>query len=95
MFRLLLASFIAALAVPASAEIIVVDSSSSHNVRIIRGAPDRCTDGPVIIRLNDASSARPVRCASANPVVASNVTINNTIAIVIDRNHKRRYMRRH
>jgi hypothetical protein len=95
MYRLLLASFIAAAAVPASAEIIVVNEGSSHNVRIMRGAPDRCTDGPVIIRLNDAGSAKPVRCAAANPIVASNVTINNTIAIVIDRNHKRRYMRRH
>lgn len=95
MYRLLLASFIAAAAVPASAEIIVVESSSSHTVRIMRGAPDRCTDGPVIIHLNDARYAKPVRCAAANPVGASNVTINNTIAIVIDRSHKRRYMRRH
>jgi hypothetical protein len=95
MFRLLLASLIAVAAVPAFAEIIVVDGNSSHNVRIMRGAPDRCTDGPVIIRLKDAASAKTVRCAAANPVVASNVTINNTIAIVVDRNHKRRYMRRH
>jgi hypothetical protein len=95
MYRLLVASIIVAIAGPASAEIIVVDGSSSHNIRIMRGAPDRCTDGPVIIRLNDAASAKSVRCAAANPVVASNVTINNTIAIVIDRNHKRRYMRRH
>ena len=95
MIRLLLVSFITAIAVPASAEIIVVDSNSSHNVRIMRGAPDRCMDGPVIIRLNEAKPAKSVRCAAANPVVASNVTINNTIAIVVDRSHKRRYMRRH
>ena len=95
MFRFLLASAFALVALPASAEIIVVDGGSSHNVRIMRGAPDRCTQGPLIIRLKDAGSAKAVRCAAANPVVASHVTINNTIAIVVERNHKRRYMRRH
>ena len=95
MLRFLLASFIAASAVPASADTIVVGKSSSDGVRIIRGAPDRCANGPLIIRLKDPAATRSVRCAAANPVVASNVTINNTIAIVVDRGHKRRYMRRH
>lgn len=95
MLRFVLASFITFAALPASAEIIVVDGGSSHNVRIMRGAPDRCAQGPLIIHLKDGGSAKSVRCAAANPVVASNVTINNTIAIVVERNHKRRYMRRH
>ena len=95
MLRFVLASFITFAALPASAEIIVVEGSTSHYVRIMRGAPDRCTQGPLIIRLKDAASAKSVRCAAANPVVASNVTINNTIAIVVERNHKRRYSRHH
>jgi hypothetical protein len=96
MFRFLLAFCITAAAtVPVAAEVIVVNGKASPDVRIVRGAPDRCADGPLIIRLKDASSQRSVRCAAPNPVTASNVTITNTIAIVVERDHKRRYMRRH
>lgn len=95
MIRLFLATAISASAVPAYAEIIAVNSDASHTVRIMRGAPDRCTDGPVIIRVDDASAAKTVRCASANAQGASSVTINNTIAIVIDRKHKHHHLRRH
>lgn len=99
MIRLFLASAICATTVPAYAEIIAVQSGASHEVRIMRGAPDRCTDGPVIIRLNDASAAKTVRCASANAQMTSSVTVNNTIAIVIDRKvidrkHKHHHLRR-
>jgi hypothetical protein len=95
MFRFVLAAFLVASVAPASADILAVGKSSSESVRVIRGAPERCANGPLIIRLHDAGATKSVRCATANPVVASNVTINNTIAIVVDRGHKRRYMRRH
>ena len=95
MLRFALAAFIAGSAVPASADILVVGKSPSESVRVIRGAPDRCGNGPLIIRLKDPSATRSVRCAAANSEVASNVTITNTIAIVVERGHKRRYSRHH
>ncbi len=45
MIRFFLASAISATAVPAYAEIIAVHSGASHEVRVMRGAPDRCMDG--------------------------------------------------
>ncbi|MGB8818939.1 MAG: hypothetical protein WCC66_13560 [Rhizobiaceae bacterium] len=96
MFRLLATLAFVAVAVPASAEIITLNQSvEASGVRIIRGAPERCQSGPAIIHLADAGARKDVRCARENPVSLANVTINNTIVVVIDRRHKRHYIHRH
>lgn len=94
MYRLLASLAFIAAAVPASAEIITLNQSQASAVRIIRGAPERCQSGPAIIRLSDAGARRDVRCAQDNTVSLANVTINNTIVVVIDRRHKRHYIHR-
>jgi hypothetical protein len=48
----------------AVADMVDLGSSGHSQVRIMRGAPDRCgVAGPVVIHLGDDASRRPVRCA--------------------------------
>ncbi len=93
----LIASGLSLVANLASAEIIEVNSSSRSTTTIIRGAPDRCgLSGPIIIRLRDAGSQKPVRCA--RPVARETnigVQVNNFVVVFLADNHKRHYKRFH
>lgn len=93
---LLIASGLSFAASFASAEMIDV-SSSSRSTTIIRGAPDRCgLSGPVIIRLRDAASQKPVRCAK--PVLHETnigIQVNNLVVVFLADHNKRHYKRTH
>ncbi len=82
----------------AAAEMVDVGSSGRDQVRIMRGAPDRCgVSGPVIIRLHDGSSQRQVRCATNtidNRIEQNGgININNLVVVFLVDGHKRHYKR--
>ena len=82
----------------AAAEMIDVGSSGKDQVRVMRGAPDRCgVSGPVVIRLHDGVSQRPVRCAVtvSDSRIEQNggININNLVVVFLADGHKRHYKR--
>ena len=83
-------------ATAASAEIIELNAVSAARTTIIRGAPDRCHVGPSIIRVGEAISTKPVRCAVPSSYQTNvRVQINNFVAVFLDDRHKRHYKRSH
>ena len=84
----------------ASAEIIDLGSSGRDQVRIMRGAPDRCgISGPIVISLHDGGNQRPVRCAvtASDSRIEQNggININNLVVVFLADGQKRHYKRHH
>lgn len=80
----------------ASAEIIELNGTSVARTTVIRGAPERCNGGPAIIRVGDAASRRPARCAApVSDRTDIRIQVNNFVAVFLDDRHKPHYKRHH
>ena len=84
----------------AAAEMIDVGSSGRNQVRVMRGAPDRCgISGPIVIRLSDGERQRPVRCAETiserHFEQNGGININNLVVVFLADGRKHHYKRHH
>ncbi len=82
----------------AAAEMIDVGSSGRDQVRVMRGAPDRCgISGPVVIRLGDGESQKSVRCATNTSESRfeqnGGININNLVVVFLADGQRRHYKR--
>jgi hypothetical protein len=83
----------------AVADMIDVGSSSHSTVRIMRGAPERCGAGPLVIHLGDRVSQKPVRCAVPTSERHSRrhggIQINNLVVVFLADGRGHHYKRHH
>ena len=96
----LLAAVLTLLPGLAAAEIVDLGSSGKHQVRVMRGAPDRCgISGPIVIRLSDGARQRSMHCAEtiSERSIEQNggININNLVVVFLADGRKHHYKRLH